>query len=55
MYPNVRYVQQELEQLRQLRLLLANGGGKISLTPNEQIVAHPRLDTENTWNGLPGL
>jgi len=55
MYPNVRYVQEELEQLNQLRQLLSQGGGQISLTPSEQIIAHPRVDVENTWNGLPGL
>ena len=57
MYPNVQFVMQELDQLSKLRSLLANGGGKISVTENNQILSHayPRVDVENTWNGLPGL
>jgi len=55
LFPNVRYVQEELEQLQRLRQLLANGGGQISFTPSEQIIAHPRIDVANEWNGLPGL
>jgi len=55
LYPNVRYVQEELEQLQRLRQLLASGGGQISFTPSEQIIAHPRIDVANEWNGLPGL
>jgi len=54
-FPNVMRVQQQLEQLQRLRELLANGGGKMSLTPTNEFIAYPRMDVENTWNGLPGL
>ena len=53
MFPNVRHVQQELEELRRLRILLANGVGEISR--NDEIISHPKFAVENTWNGLPGL
>ena len=59
---NLEYLSQindELQQLRQIRDLLQGVAGQGALQRDQLLVQHPSprlgVDVTDTWNGLPGL